>query len=398
MTSPWSTSTVGEQFEVQLGKMLDAAKNAGVSKPYLGNRAVQWGRIDLSAVSTVPLTSSDIRRFRLQHGDLLVCEGGEVGRGAIWRDELPECYYQKALHRLRPRRGYDSRLMLAFLEYWSSVGGFTNYVTQTSIAHLPRDKFIQMPLPLPTPAEQHRISDTLDDVKNLLSHLERLIAKKQAIKRGMMQQLLTGRSRLPGFTEQWLRIPIGELYEQHRHTIDPRQYRSRRFQHFSLPAFDDGENPGNDLGSSIDSIKFLVPAEAVLVSKLNPRIPRIWAPDHVGSNAVASTEFVVVTSKQGTNRSYLKWLLKSNSVITRMKLLATGTTGSHARIHPRHIAAIEVVVPKESEQIAIASVLDDIEEEVRILRIRLDKAKAVKKGVMQQLLTGRTRLPVEAAS
>ena len=151
MTTGWGYSTIGAQFDVQLGKMLDAAKNSGELKPYIGNRAVQWGRIDATAGSVVPMSRADQQRYRLRSGDLLVCEGGEVGRAAIWRDQLPECYYQKALHRLRPRSGYDVRLMQALLDYWASIDGFCDYVTQTSIAHLPREKFVSIPLPMPSP-------------------------------------------------------------------------------------------------------------------------------------------------------------------------------------------------------------------------------------------------------
>ena len=79
----WEVSTVGQEFEIKLGKMLDAEKNVGILKPYIGNRAVQWGQIDITDLSTVPMTRSDIVRFRLREGDLLVCEGGEVGRAAI---------------------------------------------------------------------------------------------------------------------------------------------------------------------------------------------------------------------------------------------------------------------------------------------------------------------------
>ena len=84
----WGVSTVAAEFSVQLGKMLDAAKNTGVSKPYIGNRSVQWGRIDLADIDTVPMTSADLRRFRLRSGDLLVCEGGEIGRAAIWEEPI----------------------------------------------------------------------------------------------------------------------------------------------------------------------------------------------------------------------------------------------------------------------------------------------------------------------
>jgi len=88
----WNVTTIGDEFSIQLGKMLDAEKNVGVPKPYLGNRAVQWGQIDLSDIGFIKLTSSDLQRFRLREGDLLVCEGGEIGRAAIWRQSIEECY------------------------------------------------------------------------------------------------------------------------------------------------------------------------------------------------------------------------------------------------------------------------------------------------------------------
>jgi type I restriction enzyme S subunit len=90
----WEVSTVGHEFEIKLGKMLDAEKNVGVPKPYLGNRAVQWGRIDITDLPTVPMSRADIEKYRLCKGDLLVCEGGEVGRAAIWDAPISACYYQ----------------------------------------------------------------------------------------------------------------------------------------------------------------------------------------------------------------------------------------------------------------------------------------------------------------
>src|SRR5215208_5132633 len=107
----WELSTVGREYEIELGKMLDSEKNVGVLKPYLGNRAIQWNRIDISDLPRVRMSKSDIERFRLRKGDLLVCEGGEVGRAAIWDAPIDECYYQKALHRLRPLRGFNCQFM-----------------------------------------------------------------------------------------------------------------------------------------------------------------------------------------------------------------------------------------------------------------------------------------------
>src|SRR5947207_15913225 len=84
----WGVSTVGREFEIQLGKMLDAEKNTGVPKPYLGNKAVQWNHVDTDDLPMVPMSRADMERFRWNPGDLLVCEGGEVGRAAIWEAPL----------------------------------------------------------------------------------------------------------------------------------------------------------------------------------------------------------------------------------------------------------------------------------------------------------------------
>jgi type I restriction enzyme S subunit len=157
----WKVSTIGREFDIQLGKMLDAEKNRGIPKPYIGNKAVQWNRIEIDDLPMVPLSRSDLDRFRLLRGDLLVCEGGEVGRAAIWEDPIDECYYQKALHRLRPLRGFNPRLMVELLRNWSHHGLLANYVTQTSIAHLTREKLAEVPMPVPQPEEQRAIAGTL---------------------------------------------------------------------------------------------------------------------------------------------------------------------------------------------------------------------------------------------
>jgi type I restriction enzyme S subunit len=192
----WDLSTVGSQFEIQLGKMLDAEKNVGVLKPYLGNKAVQWDRINLGEAQHVRLTRSDLQRFRLQQGDLLVCEGGEVGRAAIWDEELGECYYQKALHRLRPTRGYRPRLMLELLRYLMSKDALSEYISRTSIAHLTQEKLAAVPLPTPRSDEQDRLVATFLAGKHREQVEEAQLQKLRLLKSGLMDDLLTGRVRV----------------------------------------------------------------------------------------------------------------------------------------------------------------------------------------------------------
>ena len=193
----WEVAAVGAEFSIQLGKMLDSERNIGVPKPFLGNRAVQWGRVDLAGIGLVKLTPSDLQRFRLRDGDLLVCEGGEVGRAAIWRQPIEECYYQKALHRLRPTRDYNVTLMLNVLRRLASNGFLLNFVTQTSIAHLPKETFETVPYRARLPRRsKERSRQILSDMEAEIAAVEAKLAKASEIKQGMMQELLTGRIRL----------------------------------------------------------------------------------------------------------------------------------------------------------------------------------------------------------
>lgn len=192
----WEVSSVGAEFRVELGKTLNAANDFGVRKPYLNNRSVRWRHIDVDGIPTVPMNSSELRKYRLEQGDLLVCEGGEIGRCAIWDDPIPECYYQNALHRLRPKGEYNTYLMMSLLQLWASNGYLSDYVTQTSIAHLSNEKFKLVPLPVPPPHEQHAIAQILSDIDAFFDSIEELSDKIRAIKQGMMQLLLTGDLRL----------------------------------------------------------------------------------------------------------------------------------------------------------------------------------------------------------
>ena len=393
----WDVSTVGREFEIKLGKMLDAEKNVGVPKPYLGNKAVQWDRIDISDLPTVPMSRADIKRFRLQKGDLLACEGGEVGRAAIWDAPIEECYYQKALHRLRALRDFDSRLMVALLRQWSDRGLLANYVTQTSIAHLPREKFVEVPMPVPPPPEQRAIAGVLSDVDALIGSLDQLIAKKRDLKQATMQQLLTGQTRLPGFHGEWevkqlgevgrfakgkgIRkdevvaegapcIRYGEIYTHHHDYI--RQFRSfiprsiaeqsQRLQKGDLLFAGSGET-AEEIGKCV---AFLGDEEA-----------------YAGGD-------IVILTPTGHNSMYLGYLMNHASIVEQKAWMGQGDAVVH--VSARHLAQLNVRLPKDPEQTAIAEVLSDMDAELAALEQRRNKTRDLKQGMMQELLTGRVRL------
>ncbi len=148
-----------------------------------------------------------------------------------------------------------------------------------------------------------------------------------------------------------------------------------------------------ETGSRIGSNKFRVPNEAILVSKLNPRIPRVWAPSDISDESVASTEFLVLVPNETVSRTFLYIFCSSPYFCEQMELAATGTTGSHQRISPVQAMNIAISLPTDkSEQTAIATILSDMDAEITALVSRRDKTRDLKQGMMQELLTGRIRL------
>ena len=227
----------------------------------------------------------------------------------------------------------------------------------------------------------------------LLGALDRLIAKKRDLKQAAMQQLLTAQTRLPGFRGEWEVKRLGDVAQLHRISVIPASQPSQMFIHLSLPAFDAGKTPVVELGSAIGSAKFRVPQGSILVSKLNPRIPRAWAPKDINGDTIASTEFLVLTPRESISRCFLFVICSSELFCEQMALAATGTTGSHQRISPGGALALKTSIPIDVvEQAAIAAVLSGMDAELEALKQRRAKTAMIKQGMMQELLTGRTRL------
>jgi type I restriction enzyme, S subunit len=144
----------------------------------------------------------------------------------------------------------------------------------------------------------------------------------------------------------WKPGHVGELAELSHKTFNPGDAPDEVFDHYSLPAFDENHWPAEQLGSQIKSNKTVVPTDAVLLSKLNPRIPRIWLPQvNPSRRSVASTEFLVATSKVGVSREYLFCLFSSNAFLDVFESLVTGTSGSHQRVKPEFLLAMQAVIP-----------------------------------------------------
>ncbi|HEX7476639.1 MAG TPA: restriction endonuclease subunit S [Polyangiales bacterium] len=395
----WDVKTVREFASIRtgpFGTLLKADEYSGRE----GVPLISVGEIGLGAFrisEDTPLVPDVVVRrlpqYVLRAGDVVFGRKGAVDRSVLVRPAQEGWFLGSDGISVRPSAGCHAPYLAFQFQSPRVQRWLLQNATGTTMASLNQEVLGRVAIPIATQSEQRAIAAALSDADALLGALDRLIAKKRDLKQAAMQQLLTGQTRLPGFSGEWGVKRLGDLAVLSKLGVDPGAYPEKTFSHFSLPAFDAGAEPVVERGRAIGSNKFAVPACAVLVSKLNPRIPRIWSPATIPENALCSTEFLVLIPKDSTDRDFLASLCRSPAVCEQMREQAIGTTGSHQRIQPQQVLGILSRVPADLvEQSAIAGVLSDMDAELIALEQRRDKTKLLKQGMMQELLTGRTRL------
>ena len=185
----WEWSRTYEVAESRLGKMLDKAKNTGSAYPYLRNTNVQWNRFDLEDIKEICLEERELEEFRLRPGDLLVCEGGEPGRCAIWREER-EMYFQKALHRIRPLCGVLVEYLAICLETDAKTERLAEFFTGATIKHFAGQELNRYFFPLPPLPEQSRIVAKLDELLALTRTLRARLTDARAVQARLASALV----------------------------------------------------------------------------------------------------------------------------------------------------------------------------------------------------------------
>ena len=191
----------------------------------------------------------------------------------------------------------------------------------------------------------------------------------------------------------WTRGRVGDLMKLHKGSINPATRADEVFQHFSLPAFDDGAMPVLELGSAIKSNKTSVPTDAILVSKLNPRFPRIWIPSDVRDNAICSTEFLPMIPTELSTQAFNYCLASSPAFTEKLEQLVTGTSSSHQRVKPDSMLVLESVIPPLNVVIAFDEVALPILDAVKNNRYRIQVLADLRDTLLPRLISGKLRLP-----
>jgi type I restriction enzyme S subunit len=248
---------------------------------------------------------------------------------------------------------------------------------------------------LPPLPEQRAIAAALSDADGLIGALDALIAKKRAIKQAAMQQLLTGKKRLPGFEGEWETKQLCEIADVDPENLPSDTDPTYSFNYISLEQVDNGHLVGysEEVFSAAPSrARRVLRYDDVLMSTVRPNLMAHLHYRGQIKNAVCSTGFSVLRVKNGlADSGFIFAHLFGSFVNKQIEKMLAGS--NYPAISSRDVKSIEMTCPPTlDEQRAIAAVLSDMDAEIAALERRRDKAKQIKQGMMQQLLTGRIRL------
>lgn len=197
--------------------------------------------------------------------------------------------------------------------------------------------------------------------------------------------------------EGWEVGTVGSLATLSKTQVKPPDYSEELFDHFSLPAFDAGMRPKLELGSAIKSSKFAVVKGCVLLSKLNPRIPRVWLPPlQNGRRQIASTEFLVFVPTAPVNRHYLYCQFQQSGFREDLAQGATGTSNSHQRVRPNDLLGKSVISPPKLIREAFAGIVDPLFVLAGLSHSESSKLAEMRDFLLPRLLSGQVRVAIGA--
>lgn len=383
--STWQRKKIGELFDAQLGKMLNEKAKKGQLLPYLANFNVRWGSFDLSRLNEMSFSESERKKFSLKPGDLLMCEGGEIGRCAVWKQANKSLYYQKALHRLRPlTTEISSEFVYCYMQHIATQGVLPKLVGETSIAHLTREKLICLLIPVPSRNEQEQIVALLTTWDQIIEKTERLIPAKEKRYVHLVSSLIANDGHQRGHIREF----TAEVSKRNNGVAIDRVLSVTNRNGFVLP---EDQFERRVASSDLGNYKIITRGQyAYNPSRINVgSIARLNGWD----TGVLSPMYVVfeIDEKKVISDFFLHWLA-SHEAKERIRKSTQGSV--RETVGFTDLGVIPFPLPSLDQQQSIAEILNITRLEIDILKKQAEAYRKQKRGLMQKLLTGQWRVKI----
>ena len=388
----WDEVQVGDIAKVKGGKRLPSGfvlVDTPTPHPYVRVTDMYPGGVNPAEIKYVPEQAFPaIQNYRVYSEDIFISVAGTLGIVGVVPPELSGANLTENADYIT-----DLKCNRDYLKYclMSHPIQKTIELIQTTGAQpkLALGRIAKFVIPIPQDiGEQRAIAEALSDVDGLLSSLEALIAKKQAIKQAAMQQLLTGKTRLPGFSGAWETKRLGEIAPIRNHKTLPAHVNPDtlcvELDHIEQGS---GQLLEHAIAQNSTSSKYHFCAGDVLFGRLRPYLRKFW---HADRDGICTTEiWPLMVNRDQIDSGFLYAIVQSDPFIAAASI----SYGTHMpRADWNVMQNFEICLPRNREQRAIVSVLSNMDAEIATLEQRRNKTRAIKQGMMQQLLTGRVRL------
>lgn len=389
----WEVRRLGDCANFRTGPFGTALHKSDYTQdgvPVINPMHLVDGQIEPTRTMTITEQAArNLSEFRLKPGEIVMGRRGDMGRCAVVQQHQSGWLCGTGSVVIRPQNA-DARFLQRVLSSPRAVADIQDASVGTTMVNLNHGTLNGLRLPFPLLPEQRAIADALSDVDGLLGALDRLIAKKRDLKQAAMQQLLTGQTRLPGFTGEWEERPVGSVCK----LINGRGFKPHEWKSTGLPIIRiqnlNGSEDFNYFEGQYAS-KLEVEDGQLLFAWSGSRGtsfgPHIWR----GSLGLLNYHtWKVVVDDRVISKDFFLHALKNLT-----KFIEDRAHGASALVHTQkwEMEGFTLPVPPTfEEQIAIAEVLSDLDAELAALEQRREKTRALKQGMMQELLTGRTRL------
>ena len=394
----WDYDRIGDKIDLLTGYPFSSKDYSEKGIKLLRGANIKRGFIDWENGNTVfwEAQTEDLEKYLLKENDLVIAmDGSLVGRsyGQIESCDLP-AYVLQRVARIR-----SSKINIHFIKHIVSSKIFVNYCdsvkTVTAIPHISTKDIRRFKIPIPPLPEQKKIADILSTWDRAIETLEQLITKKEELKKGLMQQLLTGKKRFPGFVGEWSEVRFKDVVKIDAKSLNSKTSPDYEFEYISLSNVENGQI-SNDLEvykfkDAPSRAKRIVSEGDILMATVRPNLQAFALAKKEHQGKIASTGFAVLNPKKGFNNKYLYHYLFSNHISSQIFALIVGS--NYPAINSKDLKKLKIWMPPTKEEVdKIESVLTNIDDEIKILMIQKELVTVQKKGLMQQLLTGKTRV------
>jgi type I restriction enzyme S subunit len=404
----WNIAKIGTTFDIKQGKSLSSRKQTGAFlKPFLRTSNVLWGRLDLSHLDEMDFTDDERKALTLEYGDLLVCEGGDIGRTAIWRNEKQECYYQNHLHRLRVK---DEMIEPLFIMYWMQValtqlGLYEGFGNKTTIPNLSSSRLKEFTVPAPEKKEQRKIAAVLSKIQKAIEIQESIIERTRELKKSTLHHVFThglrgGKTKeteIGSIPKSWDLRDLESVLKLAQYGLSVRGLSNGQYPILRMNCQIDGQVHFNDLQYvNLDNEtfeKFKMDDRDILFNRTNS-----W--ELVGRTAIYhSKEPAVFASylirlkldEKEINPDFVDYFFNMESTQKRLKSLASRGV-SQSNISASKLKTFQIPVPALDEQLEIIKMFRTVDQKINLHTARKSSLQDLFKTMLDKLMTGEIRV------